>query len=152
MRRFGIGHIEGAGRWNGRHPARRHAGRLGVWGRGASPGRMPRSIALSDEAIAWLTTLRSGRATGEDRRAYGAWRARSPAHEDAARQAEALFGAIGETSVATDYRTMGMALASPPYRQRGRPRGPGAGGGPQGGRGGGWGGGAGRRWGGPNPG
>ena len=89
-------------------------------GRGAAPDRMPRSIALSDEAIAWLATLRSGRATGEDRRAYGAWRARSPAHEDAARQAEALFGAIGGTSVATDYRTMGMALASPPYRQRAR--------------------------------
>ncbi|MFW7268164.1 FecR family protein [Gluconacetobacter sp. Hr-1-5] len=90
-----------------------------------SPGgkdrpRTPRRLALSDEAIAWLTTLCSGRATEDDRRAFARWRARSPAHEEAAQEAERLFGQIGETAAAQEYRTVGTALAPPPYQLRAR--------------------------------
>ncbi|MBO1329068.1 FecR domain-containing protein [Acetobacter suratthaniensis] len=89
-------------------------------GRGWIHHRTPRNIALSDEAIEWLVVLHSGRSSDTDRNAYAEWRQRSPAHEEAAREAEILFGQSGNTTAAGDYQIMGDALAAPPYQQRAR--------------------------------
>jgi transmembrane sensor len=51
--------------------------------------------ALGDEAIDWLVKLNSGRATGEDRAAFAAWRRRSEGHELAAREAETVWHGVG---------------------------------------------------------
>jgi len=56
--------------------------------------------ALQDEALDWLVRLNSGRASAGDHRAFQDWRARSPAHDDAAREAETLWQEIGETPMA----------------------------------------------------
>ncbi|MCP1214105.1 FecR family protein [Acetobacter okinawensis] len=84
------------------------------------PRRTPRSLALSDEAIEWLALLHSGAASDTDQQGYAAWRQRSPAHEEAAKEAEALFGDIGCTQTAEEYRLTETALAPPAYRQRAR--------------------------------
>ena len=60
-------------------------------------------IALSDDATDWLVRLRSGRATPADRAAFAAWRNLSPAHEAAARQAEALWRDVGATTAAAAF-------------------------------------------------
>lgn len=52
-------------------------------------------FTLSDEAIDWLVTLNSGRATETDQAAFEEWRRRSPEHELAAREAEAIWYGIG---------------------------------------------------------
>ncbi len=52
-------------------------------------------VALSDEAIDWLVALNSGRATDQDRASFAEWRARSAAHELAAREAEAVWHGVG---------------------------------------------------------
>lgn len=85
-----------------------------------SPRRTPRSLTLSDEAIEWLVLLHSGVASDTDRQGYADWRQRSPAHDEAAQEAEALFGDIGRTQTADDYRLTETALAPPAYRQRAR--------------------------------
>ncbi len=52
--------------------------------------RVPTEI--SDQALRWIVRLNSGMATATDRQQYRAWRAASPVHELAAREAEALWG------------------------------------------------------------
>lgn len=64
------------------------------------------SVHLSDEAIDWLVRLCSGDATARDRLAFLHWRARSPAHEAAAREAEAIMNILPATRQA-------LALATP---------------------------------------
>jgi len=59
-----------------------------------------RDRRLSDEAIDWLVRLASGRATPRDRLAFLAWRARSPEHEQAAHDTEALLRDLGDTRAA----------------------------------------------------
>ncbi|MCQ9156943.1 FecR family protein [Acidomonas methanolica] len=86
----------------------------------ASPRRTPRSLGLSDEAIEWVVLLHSGTADAADWRRYAAWRLRSPAHDEAAREAESLFTEIGLTRHAQEYRLTEIALAPPAYRQRAR--------------------------------
>jgi transmembrane sensor len=74
-------------------------------------------VSLSDEAIDWLVRLNSGRAIAEDRRAFRRWRRRSAAHEAAAREAEAIFGGVGETRQADRLRRGSEPL---PFRPRAR--------------------------------
>lgn len=47
--------------------------------------------ALSDEALGWIVRLNSGEAAKGDTEAFAHWRARSPAHEAAAAEAEQLW-------------------------------------------------------------
>lgn len=46
---------------------------------------------LSDEAIAWIVRLHSGEVGNAERSAFAEWRQQSDAHEQAAREAEALW-------------------------------------------------------------
>jgi transmembrane sensor len=79
--------------------------------------RLPlRNLALSDEAIAWIVRLGSGTATDADRAAFAAWRARSPAHAEAAAEAAAIMEDIGQTRTADDYREVGAAIRHRPQR------------------------------------
>jgi transmembrane sensor len=58
----------------------------------ADPSRSwPPPAEISDEALLWLVKLHSGQATPAIRRNYEAWRALSPEHEAAAKEAEALW-------------------------------------------------------------
>jgi transmembrane sensor len=63
-----------------------------------------RETALSDEAIEWLVRLGSGRSTAADAQAFVAWRRQDPEHEVAAREAEALLQALGDTRSAAAFR------------------------------------------------
>jgi transmembrane sensor len=67
---------------------------------------------LVEEAIGWLGRLGSGRA--RDRAGFAAWRARSPAHEVSAREAEALWRDLGETDHALAFRAQVLLHAAPP--------------------------------------
>lgn len=58
---------------------------------------------VSDQAIDWLVLLHSGRADAADRQAFARWRAADPAHEAAAREAEALWSDVGATPTATQF-------------------------------------------------
>lgn len=59
---------------------------------------------LSDEAIERLVQLHSGSADAAERMDFLRWRAQSPEHERAAREAEAVWGALPETRSAERYR------------------------------------------------
>lgn len=74
-------------------------------------------VALSDEAIDWLVRLSSGRATPRDRLAFLRWRGRSAAHEAAAREAESILRALGQTQHADHVRRQGepISLTTAPY-------------------------------------
>lgn len=58
------------------------------------PSHPPR--ALSDEALTFIVRLNSGEAHPADRASFTAWRAQSPDHEAAAREAEQLWGDAAE--------------------------------------------------------
>lgn len=58
---------------------------------------------LSDEAIERLVQLHSGSADAAERMDFLRWRAQSPEHERAAREAEGLWGALPETRSAERY-------------------------------------------------
>ena len=53
---------------------------------------------LENQAIDWLVELHSGRVEAGRRSAFAQWRAQSPEHESAARNAEALWGALPAAS------------------------------------------------------
>lgn len=79
----------------------------------AGRGRFDR--ALSDEAIDWLVRLRSDTASPQEQGDFLHWRRRSPAHEAAAAEAEALIDAVGETRQAQllgAARRQGFAVSS----------------------------------------
>ncbi|MFV3329864.1 FecR family protein [Pseudomonas sp. NY15437] len=59
---------------------------------------------LADEAIERLAQLHSGRAGAAERLDFLRWRGQSADHEQAAREAEALWGALPETRHAQRYR------------------------------------------------
>jgi len=59
---------------------------------------------LGDEAIERLVQLQSGSSGATERMEFLRWRGQSPAHERAAREAEALWGALPETRAAEVYR------------------------------------------------
>ncbi|MBS0539559.1 MAG: FecR domain-containing protein [Proteobacteria bacterium] len=80
----------------------------------------PPSIALSDQAIEHLVHLHSGRATAQDRLAFRQWRQRTPAHEAAAAEAEALLTVVGQTRQADALR---LPPAPVPFRTSARPMG-----------------------------
>ncbi|WP_343576019.1 FecR family protein [Pseudomonas sp.] len=61
-------------------------------------------LALSDDAIERLAQLHSGSAGAAERMEFLRWRGQSPEHERAAREAEALWGALPETRNAEEYR------------------------------------------------
>ncbi|WP_440467815.1 FecR family protein [Pseudomonas sp. YH-1] len=61
-------------------------------------------LSLSDEAIERLVRLHSGGAGAAERMDFLRWRGLSMDHERAAREAEALWGALPETRHAEDYR------------------------------------------------
>jgi len=77
-----------------------------------------RDRALSDEAIDWLVRLSSGRATVDDRQAFLLWRERSPMHDAAAAEAEALMRAVAETRQGDTLRrgVVPFSLSPPPRR------------------------------------
>jgi len=54
---------------------------------------------ISDEALHWIMRLHSGAATADDLQAFKAWRASSDAHEEAAREAEALWADAGNLHI-----------------------------------------------------
>jgi transmembrane sensor len=59
--------------------------------------------ALEDQAVELLVQLHSGRASAVDHLAYRQWRKRSAAHEQAACEAEALWGALPQTLTAQQF-------------------------------------------------
>ncbi|MFQ6574347.1 FecR family protein [Pseudomonas sp. UM16] len=74
---------------------------------------------LSDDALDWQVLLHSGNATEAERVRYQRWRALSPAHTQAAQEAEALWGDLGQTRAASELtaavprqRRWGSALAA----------------------------------------
>ncbi len=67
------------------------------------PDGEPASVELSNEAIRWIVRLHSGTASAEDRKAFQTWRSSSIRHEQAAAEAEALWGGMSELHV--DSRT-----------------------------------------------
>ncbi|WDY59755.1 FecR domain-containing protein [Pseudomonas sp. PSKL.D1] len=67
---------------------------------------------LSDDAIDWQVLLHSGNACAADRARYQRWCQLSPAHAEAARDAEALWQDIGHTPTAQHVQ------ASPAPRKR----------------------------------
>ncbi|MGF7174154.1 FecR family protein [Azospirillum doebereinerae] len=60
----------------------------------------PKDSAVDEEALDWLVRLQFGTANRAD---FAAWRARSPAHERAARAAETLWREIGRTDTAVAF-------------------------------------------------
>lgn len=71
---------------------------------------------LSDEAIDLLVRREFGTLAPAE---FAAWRARSPQHEAAARQAEALWREVGETGIARAFAAEGLprAVRHPPPRR-----------------------------------
>lgn len=67
-------------------------------------------VDLSDEAIERLVQLHSGSADAAERMDFLRWRVQSPEHERAAREAEALWGALPETHSAQRYRQRARRL------------------------------------------
>ncbi|SDK59161.1 FecR family protein [Pseudomonas delhiensis] len=63
-------------------------------------------IDLENQALDWLVELHSGRVEAGRRREFAQWRAQSPAHESAARSAEALWGALPATRAARRHRLL----------------------------------------------
>ena len=49
---------------------------------------------ILDEAADWLVVMHAGAVSAQDRQAWQAWRARSPAHEQAWQRAERLMGTL----------------------------------------------------------
>ena len=64
----------------------------------------PSSDDLDDQAIDWQTLLHSGAATARQRLDYQRWQQLSPAHKNAAQEAEALWADIGLTASAEQHR------------------------------------------------
>ncbi len=60
----------------------------------------PNASTLDEEALDWLVRVSFGTASPAG---FAAWRARSPAHEQAARAAEALWRDIGHTATAAEF-------------------------------------------------
>lgn len=60
----------------------------------------PNASILDEEALDWLVRVGFGTARPDE---FAAWRARSPAHEQAARSAEALWRDIGHTATAAEF-------------------------------------------------
>ncbi|MEE9099404.1 FecR family protein [Pseudomonas nitroreducens] len=67
-------------------------------------------LPLSEEAIERLVQLHSGSAGAAERLDFLRWRGQSPEHERAAREAEALWGALPETRNAGEYRRRARRL------------------------------------------
>ncbi|MDN7144057.1 FecR domain-containing protein [Pseudomonas sp. JQ170] len=74
---------------------------------------------ISDDALDWQVLLHSGNATDADRERYLRWRTLSPGHTQAALEAEALWGDLGQTRAAAELtvpaprrRRWGSALAA----------------------------------------
>ena len=80
-----------------------HPNGLQLMAHEGSKNRPQVEVALSDDALDWLVRLRSDRATPADQAAFAAWRRRSPAHEAAAREAEALWRDVGATAAAAAF-------------------------------------------------
>ncbi|KIY38307.1 FecR domain-containing protein [Pseudomonas asiatica] len=76
----------------------------------AMPAAQPISD-LSDDALDWQVLLHSGNASTADQARYRRWCALSPAHAEAAREAEALWLDIGHTPTA-------QATAAVPARRK----------------------------------
>ena len=84
----------------------------------AMPAPQPISD-LSDDALDWQVLLHSGTASEADRARYQRWRQLSPAHAEAAQEAESLWGDLGQTRAAAAVtvapaprRRWGSALAA----------------------------------------
>lgn len=73
--------------------------------------------SLSDEAIDWLVRLSAGQPSPQERLAFRQWRARSPAHEAAAAEAEAILGGVARTRQAEFLRRGGERV---PFAQASR--------------------------------
>ncbi|WP_286913162.1 MULTISPECIES: FecR family protein [unclassified Pseudomonas] len=72
---------------------------------------VPQPISdLSDDALDWQVLLHSGNASAADQARYLRWRALSPAHAEAACEAEALWQGLGQTPTA-------QAFQAPPVRR-----------------------------------
>lgn len=77
--------------------------------------------SVSDQALAWLTRLHSGHATPKDRRDAARWRAASPGHEAAFREAEMLWRMASDLAAdPVTHRVISPAstAARPPRRSR----------------------------------
>ncbi|MBH3430915.1 FecR family protein [Pseudomonas alkylphenolica] len=61
---------------------------------------------LSDDALDWQVLLHSGNASEADRARYQRWCQLSPAHAEAAREAQALWGDLGHTRAAAELKTV----------------------------------------------
>jgi transmembrane sensor len=61
---------------------------------------------LSDEALEWIVRLHSGTAGQREHQAFERWRARSPGHEQAAQDAEALWQGLGPAGAVVRRKTM----------------------------------------------
>jgi len=61
---------------------------------------------LSDDALDWQVLLHSGHASASDRARYQRWCQLSPAHAEAAREAEALWQDLGHTPTAQTFEAV----------------------------------------------
>ncbi|MDD2061163.1 FecR domain-containing protein [Pseudomonas sp. GD03860] len=68
---------------------------------------------LCDDALDWQVLLHSGTASDADRARYQRWCTLSPAHTQAAQEAEALWGDLGQTRAAAQ-----LTMPAPPRRRR----------------------------------
>jgi len=73
--------------------------------------------SLLAQAREWQVLLHSGRATAADHLAAKAWRERSPAHEQAAREVDRLWALLGQVQPAAVLPAVAQTL-QPPRRRR----------------------------------
>ncbi|ALG73141.1 hypothetical protein VY88_17020 [Azospirillum thiophilum] len=79
----------------------------------------PNASILDEEALDWLVRVSFGTAGPDE---FAAWRARSPAHERAARSAEALWRDIGHTATAAEFSRREAARGRLPHLPAGAMR------------------------------
>ena len=72
---------------------------------------------LLDQAVDWVVLLRSGRAMTDDADRLQRWRAQSPAHENAFRQAARLYRDLGAMGAELERRKVHTLAVRSPVRQ-----------------------------------
>ncbi|WP_236100963.1 FecR/PupR family sigma factor regulator [Pseudomonas argentinensis] len=74
--------------------------------------------SLLAQAREWQVLLHSGRATAADHLAAKAWRERSPAHEQAAREVDRLWALLGQVQPPATVQPVAAQAPQPPRRRR----------------------------------
>lgn len=75
---------------------------------------------VDDEAVAWFVRLRDEEASESDRAAFAAWLAASPAHDQAWRELEAIWGALDQVAASKSATATPTVVALDAARHRPR--------------------------------